>query len=310
MLGHNALLQLHPDTIQTVRKSIHMNAEDVKQAVNILRDWVKMQPHFKKKYFHDAYLESYLISSKGSIEDAKKHIDKMCTMRTLLPQFFEVNDVSKDFGDLFDIMKIAVLPKLTDEHHRVFIVKAYGNFTESLHFTNFYRCAHYIVEYIKRHDYINSLRIVQDLTAFDMIKFVSKLNPIELRQALSITTDCYGLKIKGIHFISPSKAVEALVTIVKQVLKPKIANRIFVHKTYEELHDIISKDVLPVEFGGKERSIWKIHDDWVKELSSEKHLQYMREMKEACTDEGLRPQEKFNEDYAGMPGTFRLLTVD
>ncbi|XP_038216261.1 clavesin-1-like [Zerene cesonia] len=160
-----------------------------------------------------------------------------------------------------------------------------------------------------------------------MMKFISKLSPVELRQALSISMDCYGLKIKGIHFISQSRAIETLVTIVKQVLKPKLANRIFVHKTHDEILDIIGKDLLPVEFGGNERSIKELHvsklcindnlisqktvsEEWVKELSSKKHLNYMRQMYEACTDENLRTREKFNEDYAGMPGTFRLLTVD
>lgn len=67
------------------------------------------------------------------------------------------------------------------------------------------------------------------------------------------------MKINAIHIISPSKVVESLVTIIKQVLTPKVANRINVHKNVEDLQKILPKSVLPKDYGGEDKTINEIH---------------------------------------------------
>lgn len=42
------------------------------------------------------YLERTIITCKGSVERAKQQIDKMCTLRTLLPNFFTKLDLQTD----------------------------------------------------------------------------------------------------------------------------------------------------------------------------------------------------------------------
>lgn len=53
-----------------------------------------------------------------------------------------------------------------------------------------------------------------------------------------------------------------------------------------------------------------IADVWLKELSTEKNLKHLEEITSYCTDEAYRNKAKFNEQYAGMAGTFRALQVD
>lgn len=50
--------------------------------------------------------------------------------------------------------------------------------------------------------------------------------------------------------------------------------------------------------------------EWVDELSGEEHVEYMKMMNKACTNEKLRRRDKFNQEYMGMPGSFRNLSVD
>ncbi|CAH0713623.1 unnamed protein product, partial [Brenthis ino] len=118
------------------------------------------------------------------------------------------------------------------------------------------------------------------------------------------------MKIKAIYIITASKLIDAFVTIFKQVLNPKVADRIQILKSKEELHKVISKSILPKDYGGEERSLKELQDEWLDILSTEEHMNYVREMNTAGTDESLRQRDKFTEQYAGMPGTFRLLTVD
>ncbi|XP_038213646.1 uncharacterized protein LOC119833622 [Zerene cesonia] len=307
----NKLLQLHSDTVETVRRSINLEKDnDRRHAIDILKKWVEMQPHFLKKDFPDTYLESCIITSKGSIENAKKRLDKMCTIKTLMPEFFEEINPKSDFDVMFDVVNVAICPKLTREHHRLFMAKGLKTPTEPQHITLVYKFCILISEYARRHDYVDGFRVVYELSALDLVKFVSNINVVELRQALSIYMDGYGMKLKGIHLITQSKAIDLLVQIFKQILKPKLASRIHIHKSCDELHDLIGKEVLPVEFGGYEKSIKELQDEWINVLASKENMDYMREMRGAKTNESLRQSDRFNAEYAGMPGTFRVLSVD
>lgn len=68
----------------------------------------------------------------------------------------------------------------------------------------------------------------------------------------------YGTKIKGIHFINAPSFVDKFVSLVKQGLKEKVANRLHVHNTCEDLHKEISREILPKEYGGDGPSCEKL----------------------------------------------------
>lgn len=43
------------------------------------------------------YLERIIIQLKGSVERSKAFMDKMCTLRTILPKYFEKCDAINDY---------------------------------------------------------------------------------------------------------------------------------------------------------------------------------------------------------------------
>lgn len=47
-----------------------------------------------------------------------------------------------------------------------------------------------------------------------------------------------------------------------------------------------------------------------KEFSSDDHIAKVKFMEQASTDESCRLPGKFNEEYSGMPGSFKTLCVD
>ncbi|XP_034827503.1 uncharacterized protein [Maniola hyperantus] len=310
-LPKDKILETKPDTLQYVRKEFGLDKPgSMKDAVDILNEWIQKQSHFNKKDFKGSYLETTILGCKGSIERAKTQMDKICTMRTLLPQFFGAYNPKTDFEHLYKVTNTLPLPKLTEEHCRVFVCKFRDVEFESSQILHFFRHNILLAEYGKIHDYVGGFFIVIDFTDANLMDYVTKLNLVELRQAMSIYIEGYGMRIKAIHIISTSKFVETLVTILKQVLSVKVAGRIFVHKCHEELHKYISKEILPKDFGGEERSLKTLQEEWTEVLSSEEHLNYLREMNSATTNESCRLKDQFTEQYAGMPGTFRLLSVD
>jgi hypothetical protein len=68
----------------------------------------------------------------------------------------------------------------------------------------------------------------------------------------------YGTKIKGIHFLNAPSFVDKILVLLKQALKEKIADRIHVHNSNEDLHKHIAKEILPKDFGGDEISCGKL----------------------------------------------------
>ncbi|XP_022129962.2 uncharacterized protein LOC111003641 [Pieris rapae] len=310
-IQENKLLRSHPDTLQAVRNEINLaKPGEMKAAVKILKEWVQQQPHFKKKDFSEHMLENTIVVGKGSMERAKRQIDKVCTMRSLWPHFFAIEDIRTDCAETIEDGCIAVMPNLNKEHHRVLVVKVGKSTMTSQKLLQHYKFGVCVSEYLKAHDYVNSYHYVLDLRQANMTDFLKSFNLTDFRQIYTILVDCFGMRIKGIHLVSESKLVDTLIGILKQFLKPKLISRLHHYSDVDQLAKAVGEEYLPQDVGGKERCARDIQDDWLTELSSKSNMEYMRMMREATIDESLRPKGDFSQEYAGMPGTFRLLTVD
>ncbi|XP_038216338.1 uncharacterized protein LOC119835523 [Zerene cesonia] len=306
------LLHFHSDSVDVACQRVNLSKPgEIELVGKILRDWIQEQPHFRRKDFSDAYIKMTILTSKGSIERAKKQLDKMCTYRTLIPENFQDWDIRKDFGHAFEVSSLVILPKLTKDHHRVFLYKVWEHFKDASQISSNFKYSYIIAEYAKQCDFAYGYHIVIDLLNItNLLETVNKLNVVEFKQSLTLYMEAYGMKIIGIHILSNSKIIDVFVSILKQILKPKIVDRIHIYKTWEDLHEILGREIIPSEFGGHEKSLREIQEDWIDELSSKAFGDYLREMNSASTDESRRPSNKFTEDYAGMPGTFRVLSVD
>ncbi|CAK1541702.1 unnamed protein product [Leptosia nina] len=305
------ILLLYPDTFDHVKQSINLGkAGEMEDAIKTLKEWVYKQPHFKRKDFCDSLLQSAIIASKGSIEASKQKIDRICTLRTLMPDTFKCFDARKDFEHVFRNIQITVLPRLTKEHYRIFTVKVNGS-VESSQVTDAMKYTLLIGDYMKACDCIAEFVAVFDLSEVNsMVDLITSLNVVHLRNSLTVCFEGHGLRLKGLYFITTSRVIDTLITILKQLLKPKIIQRIKIFKSWDDVHDTIGKDVLPVDFGGYEKSEQEVHDEWINALCDEDFRKYLKELNSATVDESSRPSCKFIEEYAGMPGTFRLLSVD
>ncbi|XP_045770026.1 uncharacterized protein LOC123870699 [Maniola jurtina] len=305
------ILQIRPDTIQSIQKMYNLDKPgSLKEAKRIMNEWIQKQPHFNKKDFGDSYLELSIILNKGSIERAKSQLDKMCTIRTLMPDFFGKFNCKTDFEQLHEVAYSLFLPKITDDHYRIFVSKFSDVDWESPQAIYFFRHVAIMIEYVKVHDYMGGAIVILDFSEANVMNFLKKLSPVLVRQAMTIFMEGYGMRIKGIHIISESKFVEGFVMLLKQAVSAKVGNRINVYRSVKDLHDFIPKAILPEEYGGEERSLKTLLEESLDALSSEEHLSYLEEMNKATTNESCRPKDQFVEQYGGMPGTFRFLSVD
>ncbi|CAG9559227.1 unnamed protein product [Danaus chrysippus] len=305
----DSLLEFNPDTLQFLRKQYNLDTPGrIEEAIEILSEWLKKQKHFLRKEFPKEYLERTIIISKGSVERAKKKLDSICTYRTLFPEYFTVFNVQDN--DLLDDFYGSFLPKLTSDHYRVYAVRNKIKKTVESGFIDFYRFFLMQCEYVQAHDYCNGLIIFVDYSDANIMESVKWINISDVKRILDIMKEGYGMRIKGIHFYTESKAIDALVTIVKQGASQKVAGRIQVHKTLDKIHEYIPKDIMPVEYGGQEKPLFELHKK-MRHICSTEFKSYLEEIRQAGTNESLRQEDSVNKShYMGISGTFRNLSVD
>ncbi|XP_049879561.1 uncharacterized protein LOC126376287 [Pectinophora gossypiella] len=310
-LPKNEILEFNPDTFEFVRKTFGLDKPGaMSEAVDILEEWIKKQQHFTTKKISREFLERVIIANKGSIERSKERLDRLLTLRTLSPKFFKNYDARYDFQGIQNIITYVLLPKLNKDHERIFLCRVVGKKFSPQMYLDGYRFSILFAQYIKAHDYASAYHVVIDYRAVDVANMLANANISDLREGVATHMEGYGLRLKGVHILTDSHLVDAIISIAKQVVSAKIGQRIHTHKKLDTLYDYIPKELLPVEYGGKERPIMQLHADWMKIFSSEEFRQYWKDMIAIKTDESLRQTDKFNEQYMGMPGTFRTLSVD
>ncbi|CAK1541711.1 unnamed protein product [Leptosia nina] len=275
-------LEFNPNTLSALREQYNYGTPKLmNEAIDILEQWLQKQDHLTKKDFSREYLERSIIISK------------------------DVKELLKEYnGEIIDF----IVPKLTEDNYRVYILQNCGKQSS---FLNYFKFLLVMCEYFQSHDYCNGVMAVFDYRKANVLEIIKALNLVELRQVVAIITEGYSLRLKGLHFITPSKAIDAIVTMMKQVMSEKLAKRIFVHNNVSSLGEHIAPlDILPEEYGGKERSAQKLHDEIIDEVNSNEFMDYLKELKSARSDESKRHIDKFNDLYMGTPGSFRTLNVD
>ncbi|XP_075984093.1 uncharacterized protein LOC142981847 [Anticarsia gemmatalis] len=305
------LLHLPANVVQEVRKiySLDKNGR-IEDALTIIEEWIQKQDHILKKDFDRDYLEKALIGCKGSVEKTKKQIDRLCTMKTLLPHFFTKTNIRSELNYITDLALLVPLPTLTKDYYRIIFMKMNSKQLTEKTFMDYYQYNIILCEYLKAHDYVNGFIFINDYEDTSIMDLMTKINSVELQQFLTLLIEGFGARIKGIHLLTSSKAIDLFAKLIKQFLSPKIANRINVHKTLKDLHSVVPKELLPSEYGGTQKPLSKLAVEWADALSTDEHVAHMKMMNKACTDERLRRSAKFNEEYMGMPGAFRNLSVD
>ncbi|KAJ8947673.1 hypothetical protein NQ318_009557 [Aromia moschata] len=301
---------------QKVRDSFGKSEKDAAKDVAIIRDWIKTQPHlpevpmcekFERHLEGDELIEAFLVTNKFSIEMTKPKIDMYYSIRALIPEMYENKHPRlPHMQAMFKISYFFPLPKLTKDLYRVFVTKIVAGPEE---FDTYDFFAHQMNAF--------EIRILEDLTLGDVIILdfehvkmghVRKITLMHLKKATAILEKVYSNRIKGIHIINYPPYVDILLNIGKMVLKPKLLNRIHLHEKIEGLYEYISKDVLPKDYGGEERSIEELNDAW--RLKLEEYYDRFDKLSKMKVKEELRPEPLKNDDILGFHGNFKKLDVD
>ncbi|CAH2099006.1 unnamed protein product [Euphydryas editha] len=301
--AYHPLFQVTQDEMENVRQSYNLDVKKINENLDILEEWFKKQDHL---------IEALPYIRRGSIENTKSVIDKVLTIRGMLSEIFTYNikTIFDEFDTFLDNMIVTSLPKINPKDcTRVFLIGLRNADFEDINMVDIAKIFCFIISTRMQYDYVFSQHLIFD---FNHVKasIITKLNPMVLRKIEVIFLDSYTTRVKGLHFINAPPFIHKVVAIFNLVLKEKIAKRIHIHDTYDDLYQHISKEILPKEYGGDEMScedLSKLMKDFIKSDAGRRTIE---DSSKIVANESRRSSIKFNEEYMGMPGSFKKLNVD
>ncbi|KAG7303410.1 hypothetical protein JYU34_011926 [Plutella xylostella] len=307
----NPYLVFNKNQLQEVRKVF--GYEDVRvlnQVLDGIEQWIAKQNHFTVRKFDRDYLERFLMYCKGSAEKTKHKLDKLCTARFLLKEFFSNFNMKEEFGTLFTMARIIILPKPTTDHHRIFLFEFHGD--SYAQYTHMSTARYWIslLEFLLTQDYAAGAIWVCDARKINY-ELITKMNPLIVQKAITIVTETYAMRLQKIYLINSSRFLNTLLMMLKQALPEKLKSRIEVLGSPEELVEgHIDRELLPADYGGHLKCIADLADESFKAVCSEAHILRMRTAAAEATNEACRSHTRFNQDILGMPGSFKTFSVD
>ncbi|CAF4802507.1 unnamed protein product [Pieris macdunnoughi] len=321
-LPNHPLIEVTSDDVTKAREFYEINdVTRIKQSLDTIYEWCNKQDHLVNAL--------KVMGKNSSIVNKKSDHNKVAVAILSLTDIEFIQRIGRKHqsGTTMqfitgrnDAMELALnksvetlyvpLPKLHKvDQSRVMVTQFLSEKLDAFSLLSYFRYAFMIGEYRLHYDYCLSERYIIDLTNIH-VGLVTKVNPMVVKKAEVLCTEGFGTKIKGIHLLNAPPFVDKIVFLIKQGLKEKVASRLHVHNSYADLHKHIPKEILPKDFDGDGPSLIKLAEQWKETLKTEEAKKIIKDMDQLVADESRRSSSKFNEEYLGMPGSFRKLNVD
>lgn len=201
-----------------------------------------------------------------------------------------------------------ILPKLTPSLERIFIFKLIDTDPEIFNVPD--SCSYFLslVMLCTYHDYAKADHFILDWEGFSFSHF-KKMEPNTVAKFFALYTQAFSARVAHFHYINNPSFIDAMKMLFKPLLKAKIFNKVVIHKDFESLYEYLPRENLPIEYGGTERTMAEINNDWSEELRVQKN--FFDEQAKKVSDESKRIGESaYSTDLYGVDGSFKKLNLD
>ncbi|KAF2879555.1 hypothetical protein ILUMI_26616 [Ignelater luminosus] len=300
-----SLLQYSEEQRQRILSCYGKTQKIIDEDIENIQNWMKKQPHLPE-IADRRIIERILMTRKYRVEKTKEVLDNYYTLRSLLPEFYEKNVNDNEIKKIMDAVYFITLPKLTEDLNRVTILRTGANL-EDFNVFAYITLTFNVAEVRFREDYCLSDVQIYDLEGVKA-EHLLKFTPTITKRCFIVMEKVFSVRAHGIHFLNASSYVGPFLNFLKSFLKPKLAERIHIHRDMESLYRTVPKSVLPKDYGGEEKSLAELNDLW-----KDKFLEYrdlFENIRKVRVNEDLRPGKPLDPEFYGIDGNFRKLEVD
>lgn len=307
------LLPPTPAQQKYIDKQLPPDPEMRKQDIRALREWLSKQPHLPN-HIDDDKLERFLFNCKNSIERCKLILERYYTVRTFLPEFFAARDpLSQDIHRCVNSIEYFVLPSLTEEGHRVSIIRLRETDPEKFSLQALTRRILMVLDIRLIEETCLSNVMIVDLEGYSM-KHFAKVNPAQsiVRRAMLAAQDSMPFRLSGVYFLHAPSFATKVMDLFYPFLKKRLIEKFHIFNGGpEELYAYINKDILPNEWGGKAGTLQELNAAWQEKIEQYKDW-FLRDEKLSRTNENARLLESKSclMEFEALQGSFRKLNID
>ncbi|KAF5301080.1 hypothetical protein FQA39_LY10899 [Lamprigera yunnana] len=294
------------NAIEIVLKFYNRTKESLNQDVESVKEWLQKQSHLPE-IPDDSVIRRFIIFHKFHIEVMKAKLDMYYTIKSLLPEFFNQHPCGVDAKTITNVVYMIPLTKPTEDLSRIICFKLKDTNPNNFDVDKFMTYILNIAEIRLREEYSLSDTYVCDLNGITMHHFM-KCTPVFLKKVNFLIEKVFTIRLNAIYILNAPSFIDSFISIVSRYLKPKVTKRIKIIPTLEQLHEFVSKDVLPKDFGGSLPPLQEFQDLWFNKFEENdvlfQHLMSLR------VNEKLRPGKPIDDDILGIQGNFRQLSFD
>ncbi|CAF4758860.1 unnamed protein product [Pieris macdunnoughi] len=301
--------ELTPELAEIAKKELNENPKRTANDIQHLKDWLAKEPHLRART-DDQWLVALLRGCKFSLERVKEKLDLYYTLRTTAADVtLRRKPTEPEFLEFLRLGTCLILPKSSKLHPRAILIRA-GRFDINKYDVTDIMCIlYYLVQILVMED--DAASIVGTIIVVDYegctMSHLTLVNPSILRKLVAVSQDSLPLRLKGSHHLNVPSGVEVIFKLISGFLNNKAKERLKIHKTYEELHGVLPKEVIPVEYGGSGGTVADITKYWENKVIEYKD--WMRDEMKFGTDESLRLGKPQGVDISNT-GSFRALEID
>ncbi|KAG5888904.1 Alpha-tocopherol transfer protein [Gonioctena quinquepunctata] len=252
--------------LDIIKNDLGENDDRLKIAENLLFRWIDCQTHFPKNY-DKTVVRNFLRGSKHNMDRAKNVLESHFKAKSYYPDIFSNRRVSTDIISILKAVKLAPLPKLTNDGCRIFIFKISELDSNKINFSLIPKAFFMIYDVLLR----NPNPIAKEVIVFDcegassshLMKLLVILKPM-----ITLLRQSYAIRLKEIHIINAHAGIEKVVSMLRPLLHPKLKNRVFLYQGIKNLLDHFDENVIPSNYGGKLGSLDELTEEWITILKN------------------------------------------
>ncbi|XP_057669387.1 retinol-binding protein pinta-like [Diorhabda carinulata] len=261
----NLLLNNDEKAKHFAKENLNETNEHREKCLEEIRKWLTEDQAKLHARMEDQYLLPFLRGCKYNMEKTKKKLVNYYTMRRNVPEWFQ--NRNPELKEIQDLMKLGVFVPLTKlQDNKLVVIVRTAIHDPCIHTQdNVFKTGNMMMDVASLENIIPA-QIYGVIAIFDLygmdFDHAKEFTPSMIKKAVFCWQN-YHVRPKNLEFINAPPTINVILSIFKSFMSEKLKNRIKVHTDgYEKLYEVVSKDILPPEYGGHGETMEELIKYW------------------------------------------------